>query len=192
MNLEELSQKMWDSAFNKTNYEVSQDFLYIKEDLVRWSSTTDQKASGYAVSLNKTLSFEDVLRKITPEFQRDNNKWSQSMQIKFVENLIMGTSSTIMLGSLTGQKSECVLLDGLQRVTAIFAFMNNEFKVFDELEFNPDFEQICNHIHNLKLRIYNFKNEKEMVQFYIDVNENITHSSEDIEKAKNYLRNIKG
>lgn len=178
------------SCFNKMNYEISQDFFHTKEDLYYWSCTTDEKATKARFE-GISKSHNEVLNKITPNFQRDNNKWTQEMQIKFVENLIMGTTSTIVLGSMTGQKSECVLLDGLQRTTAIFAFMKNEFKVFDEFEFNDEFEQICRHVHNLNIRIYNFKNEKEMVQFYIDMNENITHSSEDIFKAKEYLKGLK-
>lgn len=186
---EELRDKIHTSSFNKINYEVAQDFFHTKEDLYYWSCTTNEKASS-ARKEGISKSHDEVLNKITPNFQRDNNKWSQEMQIKFIENLIMGATSTIVLGSMTGQKSECVLLDGLQRTTAIFAFMNKEFKVFNEFEFNDEFEQIARHIHNLNIRIYNFKDEKEMIQFYIDINENITHSSEDIDKAKKYLRNL--
>ena len=39
---------------------------------------------------------------------------------------------------------------------------------------------------NKIISLNDFKNEKEMVQFYIDMNENITHSNEDIDKAKKY------
>ena len=113
------------------------------------------------------------------------------MQIKFIENIILGVNTTIILGTLSNEKSECVLIDGLQRVSAIFSFMNKEFKVFEGFEYNEDFEnKISTFIHNLKLKIFNFKNEKEMVNFYINMNENITHSKEDIEKAKDYLNKL--
>ena len=132
-----------------------------------------------------------MLEKIVPKFQRDNNKWSREMQIKFVENIILGVNTTIILGTLSNEKSECVLIDGLQRVSAIFSFMNKEFKVFESFEYNEDFEnKISTFIHNLKLKIFNFKNEKEMVNFYINMNENITHSKEDIQKAKDYLNKL--
>ena len=100
-------------------------------------------------------------------------------------------NTTIILGTLSNEKSECVLIDGLQRVSAIFSFMNKEFKVFENFEYNDDFENKINtFIHNLKLKIFNFKNEKEMVNFYINMNENITHSKEDIQKAKDYLNKL--
>ena len=70
--------------------------------------------------------------------------------------------------------------------------MNKEFKIFDEFEYDEEFEKSINtHIHNLKLRIYNFKSEEEMINFYININENITHSPQDIKKAKDYLNKIK-
>ena len=100
------------------------------------------------------LSFEDVLERIVPKFQRDNDKWSKEMQIKFVENIILGVNTTIILGTLSNEKSECVLIDGLQRVSAIFSFMNKEFKVFEGFEYNEDFEnKISTFIHNLKLKL---------------------------------------
>ena len=188
---EDLKERIWNSDFNKTNYEVSLDFTYLKEDLIRWSLSTNDKASNLAKKLSLELSFKEALERIVPEFQRDNNKWSKEMQIKFVENIILGVNTTIILGTLSNEKSECVLIDGLQRVSAIFSFMNKEFKVFEGFEYNEDFEnKISTFIHNLKLKIFNFKNEKEMVNFYINMNENITHSKEDIEKAKNYLNKL--
>ena len=190
-NLENLKEKIWCSDFNKTNYEICLDVSYLKRDLIYWSLCADDKASGLAKTLSEKYSSYDVLNKITPEFQRNNDKWTKEMQIKFVENIVLGSTSIIMLGSLTGEKSECVLLDGLQRLTAIFAFTNKEFKIFNEYEYNEEFEKLINtHIQNLKLRIYNFKTEKEMVHFYINMNENITHSKEDIQKAKDYLKQI--
>ncbi len=189
MNVLELKEKILNSSFNRVNYQVSQDLIYLKEDLYYWSCKTSEKAkSARKDALEK--NYKDVLNKITPKFQRDNNKWTRDMQIKFIENLIMGATSTIMLGSLTGEKSECILLDGLQRVTAIFDFMDNKFEVFENLKYNEENNLIFSCINNLLLRIYNFKNEKEMVQFYIDMNENITHSNEDIDKAKKYLKTL--
>ena len=189
-DLKHLKQRIWNSDFNRTNYEICLDIIYLKRDLIYWNLCTNDKASGKAKILSDSSNTAEVLRRITPEFQRNNDKWSQDMQIKFVENIVLGSTSIIMLGSLTGEKSECVLLDGLQRITAIFAFMNNEFKIFNEYEYNEEFERICTFIHNLKLRIYNFKTEQEMVNFYININENITHSKEDIQKAKDYLNLI--
>jgi hypothetical protein len=40
----------------------------------------------------------------------------------------------------------------------------------------------------LGIRIYDFKNMEEAVRFYIDMNENITHSAADITKAKEWAK----
>lgn len=44
----------------------------------------------------------------------------------------------------------------------------------------------------MPVRIYNFRSEVEAVDFYIEMNDGITHSPEDIEKARRYRATITG
>lgn len=135
---------------------------------------------------------EDIFSGV-PEFQRDNNKWSESMQIKFVENIIMGCKSTIMLyevppkGDLSSY-CDCMILDGLQRITAIHRFIRGEIKAFEHTFLELlELRVLTNVRCRIKVNIYTFATEREVIEFYIAMNESITHSSEDIDKAKAYL-----
>jgi rubrerythrin len=40
--------------------------------------------------------------------------------------------------------------------------------------------------------VFNFDTEADAIQFYLEMNENITHSPEDISKARTILTNLKG
>jgi len=42
------------------------------------------------------------------------------------------------------------------------------------------------------VKIHPFSSEAEAVKFYIEINENITHSADDILKAKRYLTTLQG
>lgn len=125
-----------------------------------------------------------------PDFQRDNDKWTESMQIKFVENIIMGCKSTIMMYEIPikgdfSSYCDCFILDGLQRITAIHKFVTGEIKAFGATYSDLVEQRILSNVRcRVKVNIYTFPEEKDAIGFYIAMNENITHSKEDIEKAK--------
>ncbi len=128
-----------------------------------------------------------------PDFQRDNDKWTEAMQVKFIENIIMGCKTTVMMyeippqGELSGY-CNCSILDGLQRITAIHRFVTGEIKAFSKSYDDLRSERILSNVRcRIKVNIYTFGSEKEAIGFYIAINENITHSSEDINKAKRIL-----
>lgn len=139
---------------------------------------------------NEVVSTENLFKKIIPEFQRDNNKWNEQMKISFVENLLKGCDTYISLYKIsehTHTSEDCLVLDGFQRLTAIFDFLDNKIKVFgltyDELS---DALPIFNT--RIFLKIYTFDNIENVGRFYVEMNENITHSSDDINKAKNFFK----
>jgi cyclophilin family peptidyl-prolyl cis-trans isomerase len=191
--LEDLNNKIFSSPFNLKNYEISLSLFEFQSKIMYWGESFGNKRKWNDEDASNT---KEVLDRMVPIFQRENNKWSREMQISFVENVILGTSSTIMLAYTTngekervGIKRDCVLLDGLQRFTAISAWLDGEFPVFGDIYSSKELiDKIEHNIDGLKLRIYMFQDEKEMVEFYIKMNENITHSSEDIKKAKEYLK----
>ncbi|MEA2098921.1 MAG: DUF262 domain-containing protein [Campylobacterota bacterium] len=126
-------------------------------------------------------------QKYIPEFQRDNKKWTKKMQVSFVENLILGCPTSILLYTTSKREfPEWQILDGLQRLTAFNLFVNNKLKVFGEYFFK-DISHELNDIPKLELKMYRFDTEKEAVEFYISMNENITHSKADIKKARDWL-----
>jgi hypothetical protein len=137
-----------------------------------------------------TLSIEEIILHMTPEFQRENNRWTQQMQICFVENLLCGCETKIQLYDVRGRGSElgeCLILDGLQRLTAIAAYQNGEFPVFNEFYWNDVntggiFPRL-----RLIIDIFQFDTDTEACEFYIQMNKGITHSEDDLKTAYAFL-----
>ncbi len=130
-----------------------------------------------------------------PAFQRSNDKWSEQMQVSFVNNVMLGLNTTIILSEVIGDGEKMVgnylILDGLQRLTALYRFYLGEIKwqgyTFQQL---CDMKVITFASHHVTFHLYNFKTEIEQVRFYIDMNENITHSENDIKRAYEYLESL--
>lgn len=125
------------------------------------------------------------LEKITPGFQRDNDKWTVAMKTKFIENILKGASTELFFFKMN-EKDDAAVIDGLQRTTAIVEFFNGKIKPFGKSikEIEPYLEAFNTKV---KIRIYLFKEWEEVGKFYVDMNENITHSKNDIKKAKDWF-----
>ena len=87
--------------------------------------------------------------------------------------------------------SDYVCVDGLQRITAAQRFIHNEIKVFgsyfkeyeDKLRLANDATMILN--------VNNLKSEKEVLQWYIDMNAGGTpHTNEEIERVKKMIEEL--
>lgn len=126
-----------------------------------------------------------------PIFQRDNDKWTKSMQKKFIENIVVGCSTSISLYTVSKNEfPKWLILDGLQRLTAISLFIQDELKIFNGLVYSDIKNQVSDG-GVLEFKRYRFNSEIEAVEFYIAINENITHSKKDIQRAKDYLAKLK-
>ena len=174
------------SPFARSCYSVDIPLIGFHRNLMMFVSA-DKHQNGFAL--------EDIFTGV-PDFQRDNDKWSEAMQVKFIENLVMGCKTTIMMyeippqGELSGY-CNCSILDGLQRITAIHRFVTGEIKAFGKSYEELRSERILSNVRcRIKVNIYTFGSEKEAIGFYIATNENITHSSEDINKAKRILSEV--
>lgn len=186
MNIEEIKYKISNSAFNKQYYSVtltlqrviSGMFLYTGVDGKDIESMSDENN----IPLNKI--FQAV-----PDFQRDNDKWSEEMQVSFIENVLCGYRTDIMLFEISDTGvCNCMILDGLQRITAFYRFLSDEIKVFgkyySELKQYP---QICGRMKcQITLKVYSFDTKNDAIDFYVSMNRNITHSKEDIDKALSF------
>lgn len=138
-----------------------------------------------------------------PAFQRDNDKWSRAMQESFISNIIQGCKPPpICLYTLDkdGSKTHCKVLDGLQRLTALFRFLIAQDLILKSavsgqtiessvLINSAEFERFVMNA-TLSLQIYHFESELQAVNHYIHVNENISHSTEDIARAKAYRETL--
>lgn len=141
---------------------------------------------------DRDISVDTIYQEGIPAFQRDNDKWTMEMKIKFVENCLLGYKGEIFLYSYNDIKTGCKILDGLQRTTALLDFQEGKFKVFGDIAYDDiSVLSIMNMTsYFITLRVFQFKDEIETVRFYISMNENITHSSEDIDRAKQYLNKL--
>lgn len=139
-----------------------------------------------------------------PAFQRNNDKWTDEMQSGYVSNILQGCKAPPLMlytvGNRNRGKTHCKILDGLQRITAMIKLFTDESMLLNvnngemkltagELMKN---KQFIIHMRGITqgIRIYEFDTEIEVVKHYIAINENITHSSEDIERAKLYLAKL--
>lgn len=193
LDKEALLLQLRNSAFNKTSYgvDIALNTFLQSMSLFTHGETEDDEVRRDDLIRNPTKLFECV-----PAFQRSNNQWTEAMQVKFVENLLSGLSTVLMLYEVVPLDKEplrtrCKVLDGLQRLTAIYRFIRGDLLVFgysyDELVKNRIMRM---NLMRVKLQVYSFDTEKEAVEFYIAMNENITHSSDDIQKARDYIATL--
>jgi hypothetical protein len=142
----------------------------------------------------------DAPLEMNPDFQR-GHVWIEEQQIAYIEALLKGgakNARTIYLNCPYWMDSpqrysykDFVCVDGLQRYTAIKKFVNNELKAFDS--YLNEFEDVkrFNRTAFVKLNVNNLRTEKEVLQWYIEINEGGTpHTKEEIDKVKNMLEKL--
>lgn len=144
----------------------------------------------YFVEWIKTHVEEKVLSplQLMPDFQRCH-VWSDEQRSKYIEYLLRGGKSGHELyfnhtGWNKDYNGEFVLVDGLQRITAIQKFLNNEIKIFGKY-FYKDFEDKISSDIDVFVNINNLQTRKDVIRWYIEMNEgHIAHTKEEIQKAK--------
>lgn len=187
--LQRLKEIVEQSAFYRSpNYSVNVSFKDLFKPiggLLSYNNRVQEQAE------QESLTPFQIIAALTPEFQRANTKWTQEMQKGFVENLLCGYETKIQLYDVVGRGGELddsLILDGLQRLSAIASFHHGTFAVFDELRWNDlktggIFPRL-----NLILNIYQFESDVEACRFYIQMNKGITHTESDLETAYEFMR----
>lgn len=159
--------------FPNIHYRVNISLDYVPEKIKNWT----EKDFGAKLQIN-------------PDFQR-GNIWKENQQIKYIEYLLKNPTSgkeiyfnhPNWMGSWEGN---FVLVDGLQRLTAVLKFLNNEIKVYDT--YYKDYEDRLFNSIDLVFNIATLKTRKEVLQWYLDFNTGGTiHSKEEIAKVKRLL-----
>lgn len=159
--------------------------LYMQPDIYKYS---DIRLGGVFDYKPPTEFLDEWLTYATPCFQRSNNKWSEAMQISFVENILKGFRTEIFLFKLGDGYAQ--LIDGLQRTTAIIKFLKGEIKIFGGLNVF-DLQSVIKQFRSkITIKLYTFNSLDDAICFYIEMNENITHSADDIAKAKRFLTSV--
>lgn len=155
-----------------------------------WLSRFFQSLTLYRDELENTGAANDeIVKRMTPEFQRSNTKWSQEMQISYIENVISGYRGDLLLYYVRNQDAGyCYILDGLQRLTALKDFIDGKFLVFGGASFDELVEMKVGALRGtLTLKIYEFDDHISACKHYINMNKNITHSPEDLTTAYEFL-----
>lgn len=134
---------------------------------------------------------------LNPNFQR-GHVWTEEQQIAWLEFFLRGgkTSRVIYFNKPSWHRSvpegaydEYVCVDGLQRLTAIQRFVNNEIKVFGS--YYKEYTDSLRMIHSIKININDLKSEKEVLQWYVDMNSGGTpHTNEEIERVKQMILDL--
>lgn len=128
---------------------------------------------------------------MNPDFQR-GHVWTEDQQIKFIEFLLKGGETQAIRFNHASwmnfsTNDQMVLVDGLQRTTAILKFMKNELPVFGGF-FKNEIENLRLYNINIKINVNNLKTKKEVLQWYIDINSGGTpHTEEEITKVKQMI-----
>jgi len=124
-----------------------------------------------------------------PDFQR-GHVWNEDQKIKYIEFLLKdGQTNNVLYfnhpGWMNSFKGEFVIVDGLQRLSAILEFLNDSFKVFDK--YISSEIDLRNHW-GLKFNINNLKTRREVLQWYLEINENGTpHTIDELTKVKKLI-----
>lgn len=172
-------------------------------DIPQFTSNGSYQVNYPLVSLVRYIEeeVEEMGLQLNPEFQR-GHVWTEEQQIAWIEYHLRGGKSgnTIYLNNpfwksistpKPGTYMDYVCVDGLQRITAAQKFIHNEIKVFgsyfDEYE---DKMRIANN--TLILNVNDLKSEREVLQWYIDMNAGGTpHTTEEIERVKKLINKLK-
>ena len=161
------------------SYQVCQPLTSIKQRIDEW--------------------IEEDGMEMNPDFQR-GHVWTEEQQIKWMEYLLQGGASGRVLyfnapwwGDFDKRRypyKDFVLVDGLQRLTAILRFINNEIAIFGG-HYIEDFEdrlRMARAEMNLLININNLKTKADVLTWYIQMNDGGTpHTEEEIEKVRNLL-----
>lgn len=140
---------------------------------------------------------KDAGLELNPEFQR-GHVWTEEQQIAWLEYHLRGgrSGNTIYLNNpywhsgKIPKKGKYVCVDGLQRITAAQRFIHNEIKVFGS--YYREFEDRIRVLPaTMMLNVNDLKTEKEVLQYYVDMNSGGTpHTCDEIERVRNMIQKL--
>ena len=158
----------------KSNYRIYVPLSHVSKKLVEWQY--EQEGAGYKFELN-------------PLFQR-GHVWSVQQQIAYVEWLLRGGATGLEIyfnhpAWFSDYKADMVCVDGLQRLTAVQRFLNNEIPAFESY--------LCDYEDKLPTDVALYFNvgcmsEKAVIRWYLEMNFTGTpHSPEELARVRKLL-----
>ncbi len=130
------------------------------------------------------------------DFQR-GHVWNYLQQRNYVEWVLRGGFSgkdiffnkSDWMSFRDDSNPPMVLVDGLQRLTAILKFLKNDMGIFDGHKYK-DFEDRPSIVEaTLKFHVNNLKTRAEVLQWYLDFNSGGTiHTQDELNKVRKLLQ----
>lgn len=134
---------------------------------------------------------------LNPDFQR-GHVWSEEQQIAFLEYFFKGGKSGLVVyfnkpdwhtRVEDGAYNDFVCVDGLQRITAVMRFVNNEIPIFGS--YYKEFVDKPRMMHTIKINVNDLKTKREVLQWYVDMNSGGTpHSTDEINRVKQMINSL--
>jgi hypothetical protein len=179
--------------------------LYVNDFLIELAATLDRnkvRDNPLFNKLTKELTKDEIevvwshITDSIPGFQRDNDKWTEERQSKYIWNLLRGNKGqAIVLYNTQDNEAKWWILDGLQRITAIVRFLTDEtffvktkYGDFNcaQLRASTPAEQVPS-VGSVLISKNNFESHVSACEHYIEINEGITHSEKDIQRARDFI-----
>ena len=133
---------------------------------------------------------EEYGLEMNPDFQR-GHVWDESKQVAFVEHVLKGGQGSNEIrfnhpGWMSHFQDHMVLVDGLQRLTSILRFLNNEITAFGT--YYQDFEDKLNSMVTMSFRVNDLRTRADVLRWYIQINAGgVPHTEEEISKVQDLL-----
>lgn len=131
---------------------------------------------------------EDHGVEFDPDFQR-GHVWNDAQRTKYVEYLLRGgVSQRTIYWNQKSIMDPIVLVDGKQRLTAVMKFFDGEMPIFDGQyfkDFTGNFRMLS---YTLKFQINNLQTRRELLQWYLDLNDGgAVHSQDELDRVRGLL-----
>lgn len=155
----------------------------------RFASTYDIPLHNFLDTIEKHLA-EDNLN-LDPDFQR-GRVWTQEQQISFCEFVLKGGKTNPILFNHPGWmkcfRGEMVVVDGLQRITALTSMLKNKLPVFGYLLEEFDDTSKFNRSISVQFKIHSLQTRPDVLRWYLQVNSTGTpHSTSEIDRVRRLL-----
>ena len=143
-------------------------------------------------TLHETITYyqNKYQLELNPDFQR-GHVWTLDKKIAFVEHILRGGKGAEIIrfnciGWMRNFSGPFVLVDGLQRVTALIDFLDNKIPVFGTLYKN--YEDNLHNSLSLVFAINNLPTRADVLRWYIQLNSGgVVHSQEEIDRVQYLL-----
>ncbi|WP_433752302.1 DUF262 domain-containing protein [Paenibacillus amylolyticus] len=146
-------------------------------------------------SLESTIDdyIEEMGLELNPDFQR-GHVWTERQQELYIEHLLReGVSGLDIYFNHTNWQNTSgkgdgwfVCVDGLQRLTACLRFLKNQVEAFGYLY--KDFEDKIPMLIRLSFHVNNLKTRKEVLEWYLQMNNGGTiHSQDELDRVAELL-----